>query len=278
MRAISQIPISFLFQSYLDSALEENALLAQPTNELIVPSTKRNFQGVGYAVGVAGFSDTPVAFRFYGSDSDSGVIFCRPGQVIRPGKFQAFDYGLPFGWLGGGRAVIYIAHSPETELDLGISRPELIFHRTRIQIEASANPLPTLKRNWPLHFPWTRAFQGTTLVDQRGNPIIRVEPTRALMRLRSQIAAPAIVGLVFRGSREFDEGSTGVVGVADLNSTFCEVQFNPSTDPSFAPYPMATIPEDFLRLACDEGGLSILGLGVAALTGLEVDIARFGRI
>lgn len=278
MRAVSQIPVSFLYQSYFDSALEEHALLNQPTNELIVPSTKDIAQGHGYAVGVAGYSDAPVAFRFYGSEADSGVVICRPGQLIRPGKFDAFDYGLPFGWLGGGRAMILVAHKDDAILDLGSPRAEMVFHRTRIQIEASASPLPTLKRNWPLNFPWSRALRDATLIDQQGNPLLRVEPTRTLLRLRSQIAASVTVGLVFRGSNEFDMDSTGAVGTADLASTFVEVTFPASTDPLFAPYPTVSLPEDFLRLACDEGGLSIFNLGVAGIAGLEVDVVRFGRI
>jgi len=278
MLAISQIPVSFLFQSYLDSTLEERAILEQPTSEPIVPSTRDRYQGKGFSVGVAGFSDAPVAFRFYGSKSDSGVVFCRPGQMIQPGEFEAFDYGLPFGWLGGGRAVIYIGHTRDTILDLGTTKPELVFHRTRIQIEVNTDPLPTLKRNWPLNFPWSRAVRGATSQDQRGNPILRMEPTRALLRLRSQIVVPKIVGLIFRGSREFDEASDGTITLSNTTSTFVEVAFSASTDPVIALFPMATIPEDFLRLACDEGGLTAVNLGDAALTGVEIDVVRFGRI
>lgn len=280
MRAISQIPVSFLFQSYFDSTDEKNALLVQATNDMIVASTKKASQGRGYAVGVAGFSDTPVAFRFNGSERESSVLFCRPGQVLRPGRFDSFEYGLPFGWLGGGHALIYVAHEEDVALDLGATKQEIIFHRTRVQIEASAADLPALKRNWPLHFPWTRAARGTAPSDQSGSPIIRVYPTRALMRLRSEIVVNKVVQLVFRGSREFDEASDGTFTLTDATTTFVEVSFAASTDPTTAPalFPTATIPEDFLHLACDEGGLTLLGLGDAALTAVEVDIVRFGRI
>ena len=278
MRAYSQIPVSFAFQSYFDSALAEAAILPQPTNQLIVPSTRREAQSKGFAVGVAGMSDTPVAFSFHGSKRDTGTVFCRPGQIIRPGEFDSFEYGLPFGWLGGGRALIYIAHAPDTEMDLGPGGNELIFHRTRLKIEASAANLPTLKRNWPLHFPWSRATSGATVSVQAGNPIIRVEPTRTLMRLRSQIAANKLVSLVFRGSREFDEASDGTYTLTNLTSTFVEVSFAASTDASLKPYPMAVIPENYLFLACDEGGVTALNLGDATLTDVEIDVVRFGRI
>jgi hypothetical protein len=278
MRAISQIPVAFPFQSYFDSTLEEKAILSQPTNELIVPSTKKTSQGVGYVVGVAGFSTTPVAFRFFGGFNDTGVVILRPGQSMRIGRFLTFDYGLPFGWLGGGRSVIYVGHTPETQLDLGGGRPELVFHRARLAIEASGANLPTLKRNWPLQFPWSRTIRGTDSVDQKGNPILRVEPTRALLRLRSQIAVDKIVSFVFRGSREFDEASDGTFTLTNLTSAFAEVQFKASTDPSLALYPTAELPESLLHLACDEGGITALDLGDAALTAVEIDIVRFGRI
>jgi hypothetical protein len=276
MRTISQIPAAFPFQSYFDSTLEHLALLEQPTNQSIVASTKKTAQGSGYVVGVSGSSDVPVAFNFYGSDS---TVICRPGQLIKPGgRFDGFDYGLPFGWLGGGRAVILVGRDETTEIDLGSARPDMVFHRTRLAIEASGANLPTLKRNWPLSFPWTQALRGSGPVDQRGTPIFRVHPTRALLRLRSAIVADTVVGLVFRGSREFDEASDGTYTLGDTTAVFCEVTFAPTTDPSLAHYPMASIPEDFLHLTCDEGGLTALGLGVAGLTGVEIDVVRFGRL
>jgi hypothetical protein len=291
MRAISQIPVNFLYQSYLDTTLQETAILVQNTNQPIIPtpdvipvvaSTKYRvlkYEGAGRAVGLHSSSDTPLAVKFYGSDNDSGVLLLKPGQVIQPGPFTSMEYGLPFGWLGGGRGLLLIAHTPEAKLDVGSALPEFIFHRTRLLIQASASPLPALKRNWPLQFPWSQAVRGTNSADQKGNPLIRVVPTRTLLRLRLQIAAPVAVGLVFRGSREFDESDLGVVAVADLNSTFCEVTFPASTDPLFAPFPTISIPEDFLRLCLDEGGLSAFDLGNAAvLAEAEIDVVRFGRI
>lgn len=278
MKAISQIPVSFLFQSNRSLLADGRSdVLTQPTNELIVPSTKRIAQMKGSVVGVAGFSQTPVAFKFQGA-GESGVIFCRPGQKFYVGEFDAFEYGLPFGWLGGGLSVIFVGHTPDADLDLGPGRPEIIFHRLTVKIQASVNPLPALVRNWPLQFPWSQATRGDEKIDQKGNPIIRVEPTRALMRLSSSFLVDKAVGLIFRGSREFDEQTNGVVGVDDNNSVIAEVRFPATTDPVFPALSMAVIPEDFLRLACDEGGLTIVNLGDAALTDQEIEIVRFGRI
>lgn len=278
MPAISQIPVSYPFQSYFDSTLHERAILSQPKNSLLVPSTKKTEQGAGYAVGVSATSDVPVAFRFYGGKADSGVVICRPGQFIRPGQFSAFDYGLPFGWLGGGDAMIIVARTPDADLYLGSPATEIIFHRTRLLIQASASPLPALIQNWPRSFPWGHALSGVGPADQRGAPTIRVQPTRTLLRLRSAIAVPTTVGLVFRGSREFDENSAGTALVTDTDSTFTEVSFNASTDPLLRPYPTTTIQDPMNFLDCQDGGISALSLGVAGLVGVEIDVVRFGRI
>lgn len=279
MKAITQLPISFAFQSYLD-ALYESAILAQPTNELIVPSTKRTFQGRVMQIGSAGYSQAPIAVRAYGGANETGVFILRPGQSIRLGSSTGIEYGLPFGWLGGGLATLVIGESEDAHLDLGpSSRPEIIFHRFRTVIEASAANLPALKRNWPLQFPWTRATFGAADADQGGNPILRVEPTRTLLRLRSAIAADKSVSVVFRGSREFDESSVGAYALTNLTSTFVEMTFRASTDPLLPLYPSAMIPENFpFTLACDEGGVTLLDLGDATLTGVEVDVVRFGRL
>lgn len=277
MKTIIHIPASFPFQSYLDSGLKQAAILSQSLNDPIVTSTKKTIGGFGVRqIGLTGASQTPVAVRVSGGKGETGTFILRPGQHVEVGQIDSIDYGLPFGWLGGGISTIVLG--PEgANLDLGSSaRPEIIFHRFRTGIVASANPLPALVQNWPLQFPWTHAANGNS--DQSGAPVLRVEPTRALLRLRSQIAVDKVVGVVFRGSREFDESSAGAVGVADLNSTFVEIAFRASTDPSLALYPTASIPDDFLRLACDEGGLTLLDLGDAALTNVEVDIVRFGRI
>lgn len=277
---INQIPISFPFQSYFSSVAPtyETAILAQPPNKLIVPSTLRPFQSRVSRIGLTGASQTPIAFRAFGKN-ETGVHFLKPGQAVTIAEASGIEYGLPFGWLGGGISTLVLSDDPNAVLDLGpASRPEIIFHRFRTVIEASAANLPALRRNWPLQFPWTHAQIGT--VDQSGAPTIRIEPTRALLRLRSQIAlAPdKTVRIVFRGSREFDEASDGTYTLTNLTSTFTEVAFKASTDPALALYPMASIPDDFLRLACDEGGITIQDLGDATLTGIEVDVVRFGRI
>lgn len=275
MPSISHICESYAYQSYHSSTYYERAILSQPTSQLIVPSTKKTFQRAGSVVGVSAYSDTPVAIQFHGGAS--GVVLCRPGQAIS-GKFSGFDYGLPFGWLGGGNAVILIGHDADARLDLGAARPEIVFHRTRLAIEASAGALPTLKRNWPLRFPWAYAL-GDAGIDQRGTPMIRVEPTRTTLRLRAQITVPTNIGLVFREPREFDEQSDGTYSPNDyMTAAYCEMTFRPSTDPELAFFSVEEIPERFLHLACDDGGVTALSLGNAAMEGVEIDVVRYGRI
>lgn len=278
-RAISQIPVNFLYQSYFSSTLYEKALLAQNAGDLIVSSTKSLYQGKGRLIALAGWSETPVAFRFSGQESDTNVVIVKPGQILDVGMFEGFECGLPFGWLGGGRAMIYVAHSAEALIDPGTAKPDIVFHRLRQKIVASASPLPAVTYNWPLAFPWKRAYSGAGPSDQRGTPMFRVEPTRTLIRLRMQNAVAKTVELLYRGSREFDEASDGTMTLADVGTTtWQDVVFNTSTDPALIVYPMANLGQDFIHLAFDDGGVTFANLGDATLTNIEVDIVRYGKI
>lgn len=276
MRAVSQVPVAVTFQSYFDNTLLQKAILEQPANELIVPSTKKEYQGSGYAVALAATSDFPVTLKFQGG-RDSGHYILRPGEVVTPGPFEGFTYGLPFGWLGGGLALLKIAHAADVRLDPGPGRNEVIFHRTRLKIVTDAAG-PTLVNNWPLRFPWTQAVFGTNSIDQKGNSILTVEPTRVLLRLRLNIVVDKTVRFAFRGSHDFDQGSDGTVTTTfATNATYSDVVFSANVGTS-APYPLAELPASLARLACDEGGVNAIDLGDAALTDQYVDVVRYGRI
>lgn len=278
-RAISQIPVNIPYQSYFSSTLYEKALLSQRAGDLIVSSTKVLYQGSGRLVALAGWSETPIAFRFSGTKSDTGVIVVKPGQILDVGHFDGFEYGLPFGWLGGGRSMIYTAHTKDALIDPGSARPEVIFHRLRQKIVASAGVLPAITYNWPLAFPWKRAVSGATSIDQTGTAMFRVEPTRSLIRLRMQNAVPKTVGLFYRGARELDEASDGTMTLADVGTTtWQEIVFNVSTDPLLKTYPLVNLGSDFIDLTFDDGGVTFVNLGDATLSNIEVDIVRYGRI
>lgn len=283
MRAISQIPVSFIYQSYFDSALLQAAILEQPTNMQIVPSTKKEFQGKVHAVALASGSDCPITVKFQGG-RDSGHYLLRPGEIIRPGECEGFTYGLPFGWLGGGLAMLKVAHTEDARLDPGPGRPEIIFHRTRLQIVADAalgdgtGGTIGVVNNWPGRFPWTQATRGSNAIDQRGASLLTVEPTKVLLRLRINDAAGKTVRLAFRGSHDFDQGSNGVVAVTATASTYVDVTFPANVSLLSLPYPMVALPDSFARLACDEGGVNAIDLGDAALTSQFIDVVRYGRI
>jgi hypothetical protein len=274
MRAISQIPVNFAFQSYFDDTLLQKAILEQAPGEGIVPSTLKRSQDKGNVVGLGGTSDCPLAIRFRGG-RDSAPIILRPGQVIRPGRFDGFDYGLPFGWLGGGLAVLFVGHEEDVDSYIGAARPEIIFHRTRLKIVADA-VTPTLVKNWPLRFPWTQAVRGASSSNQNGAPLLTVEPTRTLLRLRMNDIVGHTVRLIFRGSHDFDQDSAGAVGTTDQE--YVDLTFPANGAPTSTPYPMVELPAAFARLACDEGGVSATNLGVAALTDQYIDVVRYGRI
>lgn len=278
-RSISQIPVNIPYQSYFSSTLYEKALLTQSAGDSIVASTKVLYQGSGRLIALAGWSETPIAFRFSGQQADTGVIIVKPGQILDVGTFEGFEYGLPFGWLGGGRAMIYVAHSKESLIDPGSARPEVIFHRLRQKIVASVSPLPAITYNWPLAFPWKRAVAGATSIDQTGTPMFRVEPTRSLIRLRMQNAVAKPVLLLYRGSREFDEAANGTMTLNDVGTTtWQEVVFNASPDPVIVNYPTTNLGTDFIDLTFDDGGVTFFNQGDATLTNIEVDIVRYGRI
>jgi hypothetical protein len=275
MRAISQVATNFIFQSYFEDTLLQKATQDQPANQLIVPSTMKSFQGEGHSVGLSGFADTPVAIKFRGQ-RDSAEYILKPGEVVRPGHFVGFDYGLPFGWLGGGLAMLKIAHQQDVILDMGSARPEVIFHRTRLKIVADAvlGGLAVLN-NWPGRFPWTQMVRGANSIDQKGNSVLTVEPTQTLARLRVALAAAKPVRFIFRGSHDFDQGPTGAVTTAD--ASFTDVQFA-ATPGTSQPFAITSLPAALSRLACDEGGVTVTDLGDAALTNQFIDVVRYGRI
>jgi hypothetical protein len=292
---VSQISRQFLFQSYFDDTLLEKALLEQSANEPIVQSTSKEEQIPGYAIGLHPSSQTPVAieFRVGGQPSSSHAITLKPGQIVRPhgqprgggpGQFSGFRWGLPFGWLGGGMAHLLVFQTSDSDV-LWPGNPEVIFHRTRMQIlDPAALPATRAPINWPMRFPWINAVRGATSINQRGQPNIGIVPTRVLMTLRlDTLAAPADMRLAFQGTNDFGLDAAGVIIPAET------VGFH-HTWGTWAPPAggagnlATTFQVDFLaergmRLAADDGGVALIDMSVGGdLIDAFVDVVRFGTL
>lgn len=290
-----QISKNFAFQSYYDTTLLEKALQTQPPNQPIVPSTIQSQQVVGYGVGLHPSSQTPIAIQFTAGQggSSSSVLILKPGQVIWPfggAPFGGFKWGLPYGWLGGGMATLVVLLTPGAEVRWS-GNPEVIFHRARFAIKqpsdlTSGGSFNNAPKNWPMRFPWTQALQGTNSIPQQGNAQIAVvEPMKVVMALRTATAALAAASdmrILFQGTN--DLGLDSADAVVLTNPLFETV-----TWPSYAnsgtsgnlisPDPVIVSAQGIARLAADDGGVLMLDLtGTAGLTGLFVDVCRYGRL
>ena len=281
----------FKFQSYFDDVLLEKALLIQSKNEPIVDSTLKQEQIAGYTVGLHPSSQTPIAFQplVGGQPASPQAVILRPGQVYRPygrpgdrsGNFSGFRWGLPFGWLGGGLATLYVLPSPDAKVYWAGDSTEVIFQRQRMQI-ADGGALPAdAPKNWPLRFPWTQAFRGPTVISQQGQAIIAIaNPTRIEMSLRlAALVAPADMRLIFQGTNDFDLDAAG-----NVIPTPC--RFLDHTWGTYASigagnlgiqFPVNERNGEFARLAADDGGVQLASTD-PVLIGQFVDVVRYGKL
>lgn len=277
----------FQYQSYFDSTLSEKAIQRQPLGEQIVPSTLRQVNVAGYAVGLHPSSETPVALQFKKGEmqGDAPVYHLKPGQVIRPfgfngspGRFSGFDFGLPFGWLGGGAASLVVFRT-EDSTTTWLDRSEVIFHRVRLPIYQPAAVPATPLKNWPTRFPWPGASYGTNAISQAGKPILSVTPSQTIMSLRGPLAAAATMRVYFIGSDAFGENAAGNIDLTDVRGydviwgTWASI-----ASANFATqYQLQTFVETVPRVGANEGGVFFVDAsGTAALTGLYVDVVRYG--
>lgn len=290
----------FPFQSYFDDALLEQALLQQSKNEPIVNSVKPALGAAtpmvktnvgGYAIGLHPSSQTPVAVLplVGGQASSPQPVILKPGQIYRPhgrpgnkpGHFSAVNWGIPFGWLGGGVATLYIFSSPDADVAWA-GNPEIIFHRQRMQIVAPAALPADAPKNWPLRFPWTQAVRGADNVDQKGQAIVGVEPTRVLMTLRlGNLAAAARMRILTQESNDFGLNSSG--GIIAAETIFQDYQWGSYTVNGGAGnlgtnFPVVEPSGPWYRLAADDGGVQLVDMSGGALTNAFVDVVRYGRL
>jgi hypothetical protein len=231
-------------------------------------------QSAGVGVALHPSSESPVAVRFRGGTADSAALILTPGQIVNVGTFATFEYGLPFGWLGGGTSILYILHNDKAVVDFGNSeKGATIFHRARYVIE---NAFPgTLRKNWPGTFPWQSAARTNTVnpMPEGGAPIVALDMEIALMRLRSAIAAPATVTMIWQGNDAFDADAAGVVSSA--TRTTYDVTF-PAVPAGSGAFPIAWLPREVHRLTSSVTGVNFID-PTGALNGQFIDVVRYCR-
>lgn len=284
------IPETFLIQSYLDSTALSKAVLKQNPGDSIVSSTLKLSQQRGYGFTLAPWSKTPVAIeaRFGGNSGQGSTIILAPGETTRFGQsFEGFKWGLPFGWLGGGDAILFVHQSPEARMEFQGHGREILFHRQRMKINAAAvDPDTVVIANWPTMFPsqtTTASLGGSVL--QAGRPFLTVKPTRTMLRLRlSPLLGPLEMRALLYGTEGFDTDSTGAY--ANTNPSYLDVVWPVNTEIGATPsdqFNVKTYTDGILvDLGCDGSNVAIGGLVLmaidAALADVYVDILRFGKI
>lgn len=308
--AASQISKVFAYQSFCDTDSEWRAVLPQSPSEPIVASTRESVQTSGFGVALHPDSQTPVAIRFIGAgrDAGSGVYILKPGQQIRPtgvlvdGRpgFSGFEWGLPFGWLGGGLATIIVLQTPDAAVDWPASTPtEIIFHRQRLTVLGSGdlyNVISTVPatwaNNWPMRFPSPLTVRYDVNLDveypQGGNPQIAIShASRVVMRLPKLLTTATSMRALFYFIDGL--GNPGTTGAADV--TAVDV-----TWPALTSYPLPTgyrqntvilAPELFTAFACEGLPTAAANRGPAGMLLVSddpelrfqpVDIIRYGYL
>lgn len=279
----------YQFQSYFDDTLLETALLQQSKNEPIVGSTMKEEQISGYCVGLHPSSQTPVAFLplVGGQAGASAPIILKPGQVYRPhgrpngkpGHFAGFRWGLPFGWLGGGMATLFVFPSSDAGVDWP-GNSEVIFHRQRMKIVAPASLPAAARKNWPMRFPWTQAMRGT--ISQQGAAVIGIKPSKVMMSLRlASLGAPADMRMVIQSSNDLDLSSAGAVvltGPRFDTYTWGSYVANGGAGDLATNYPVVEYNGPLNRLAADDGGVCLIDMSASTLTDAYVDVVRYGKL
>lgn len=279
----------FTYQSYFDNVLGPAAVLRQSPNQQIVASTLKKEDLSGYAVALHPSSQAPVAITFRGGQQQgsSATFRLKPGEFLRPfgtpggqpGKFSGFEWGLPFGWLGGGNVLLLVFRTMDAKAEW-TDRSEVVFHRTRIPIVSPA-AVPTAPAfNWPTRFPWPHAVFGAEQLTQAGTPVLSVVPTRTMLSLRmSALASSATMRVYFVGSDELAEGPTGAVNLTEAPSY--DVIWGVWSSIASANFPaqfqFQYLPVELYRLGANDGGVVFVdGSGGLLLSGQFVDVVRYG--
>lgn len=292
--ALSKI---FLYQSYFDSSLLQNALLSQVLGQDIISSEDQTI--TGYSVGLHPSSQTPISIKFNsGSRSErSRVHTLKPGQILTPTggtkkhAFTGFSWGLPYGWLGGGMATLLVFKTADAEVRWS-EGSEVIFHRATYAIKQPADltlagSFNNAPNNWPMRFPWPKAAAFAAAAQQQySQPVLAITPTRVALALRglTTLAASNTMRLIFQGTNDFALDSAGaiVTTVPLFQDIVWDAWTSLGTSGNLSTQrPVRVlINEPIVRLAADDGGvLFVDGSGVdAVFTEKFVDVVRYGKL
>lgn len=299
---VTQLNEEFTLQSYFDTTLLENALLTQPQGSLIVPSTLKESQLNGYAIGLHPSSQTPVAINFRtGAGSSSAPVVLRPGQIVTPmgepddsgrqTNFDGFQWGLPYGWLGGGVATLMVFHTPTAAGKWDGASPEIIFHRVRVPIITVAAVVTGLeaRKNWPGRFPWVNAKLGANQILQDGKPVLTITPTKTLMVLTAAanasvtLAADTPMRVLMQRTNEgvTSAGASQAIDVIAQDFTWPAWTPQGTTGILLSSQRQARFaPEGHIlnRVFADDGGVALVDISFGALASAYVDFVRYGTL
>lgn len=286
---IVQFSEQFPLQSYFDAAAElttppATAALTQPANSAIVQSTlKVKANQSGYAIALAPWSQAPVALRVnFGEGGNSAAVLLKPGQTFRPNgnvRFQGFEYGLPYGWLGGGTVTLFLFKTPGAEVWWSGKQSEILFHRLRTTILTAPAAAPSYK-NWPNKFPWAQMYRyvsGGPQESQQGQPTLAVsEVTRTQLVLNStaDYTGDNLATMFFWGTDDFSIGADGVTAVNTHN--FAYPLYWPTGTALQGGRPILDLPPAVASQASNQWGISLVAPIGSALIGQTVDICRYG--
>lgn len=290
---------SFVFtsQSEIDPTYLDYGVRDQKAGQPIVQA--QNAQDSGFGLGLAPWAETPIAVRFRagGQQGGSAVFILRPGDVVFPSRsrpFSGFEWGLPFGWLGGGLATIAILPSPETDLGWGGTRREVLFHRFQTTIVPVAGLVndaafaAALRFNWPLRFPFVqqRRQDAVGTFDQSGQPLLSVEPTRIIFILHPTAgalgAAATMRALLFRPRDTTPAATFAQAEVVAEEHTWGGPWAQLGVPATYLQFPQIELTSGpLVRMGGDNAG--VCGLLLVSdpgliLDNLRVDVLRYGLL
>jgi hypothetical protein len=279
---------NFVFQSYFDGSLHEHAILTSSPSDQIIQSTRTEETSQGYGVLNHSTSAAPITVELVYPGRRCSMVL-RPGEMfISEKKFDAVNWGLPSGWLGGGLCQLRIIQSHE-DFPLATGSPEILFHRQRVAMRATTDNPATVPPNWPIRFPWPNAVNDQNKA-QGAQPLINIIPTKILLRL---FTSGPIVGdprcrLLILKTDDFDLQSDGVTyNAVNGAGTFVDFRWPSTTQSGFqigglttAEFPLVTLDAEVTRIGGDNAIMVLIDIdgALAALMPLSVDIERWGTL
>jgi hypothetical protein len=112
---------------------------------------------------------------------------------------------------------------------------------------------------------------------QGGAALIDFEPEIAIMRLRSSLAAPLTIQMVFSGMDDLDltGANPSVLTLTDLGVV--DISF-PAVVAASATFPMVTLPPEIHRLGSSAGGVRFVDTSGTLTAADRIDIVRYARL